>query len=80
MQKSSLYEKVDDAELQPLKDKINRLLKEVETICQTESEKWFVQEAKGRIQQLGTQIGQANKVKQAYEIVSEVVDPSIKNS
>lgn len=79
MQKPTLYEKTNDTELQPLRNNIIRLLEEVEPICQMESEKWFVQEAKGRIQQLGTQIGQANKVKKAYEVLSEAVDPSIKD-
>ena len=75
----TLYEKTNDAEFQPIKDTIIRMLDEIEPICQMESEKWFVQEARGRIQQLGTQIGQANKVKKAYEVLSETVDSSIEN-
>lgn len=79
MEKPALYEKTSDTELQSLRETVIKLLEEVEPTCQIESEKWFIQEAKGRIQQLGTQIGQANKVKKAYEVLSEVVDPSVGN-
>lgn len=78
-EKPILYEKTNDVEFQPIRDTIIRALDEIEPICQMEGEKWFVQEAKGRIQQLGTQIGQASKVKKAYEILSETVDPSVEN-
>lgn len=76
---SDLYENVDATRVKCVKDDLIRQIVEYpkERLKQEEIE--FLNNAKNRILQLGTQFGQNRKIINAYEIIHNAMDSSIKN-
>lgn len=77
--KKELYEKVDTTKIQSIKDCIISQLNAYPTEVLTTQELNFLNNAKDRILQLGTQFGQTKKIINAYEVLHNALDGSIKN-
>ena len=74
---SSLYEKVDTSRIQDIK---KNALERVEVLLTNElreDEQNFLDEVISRINQAGTQFGQAKKIQQAYDVLHAALDDSI---
>lgn len=77
--KEDLYERVDDNNVKTIKDTLVAQLDEYTKKELTEDELDFLKNAKNRILQLGTQFGQTMKIVNAYQVLHEALDNSIKN-
>ena len=72
-----LYETADDSRIKSLK---KALISEVDKIKKVTDEEYdFANQAKNRISQLGTQIGQKKKIENAYFVLSNALNTSIEN-
>lgn len=75
----NLYEKVDTSKVQSIKD---ILVEQIEAISEEGLDKVeveFLENAKKRIMQLGTQVGQSKKIETAYQVLQNALDGSIEN-
>lgn len=77
--KKDVYENVDAEKVQTIKGSLMARLDEYpkENLQQEESE--FLENAKSRILQLGTQFGQTQKIINAYHVLHNAMDSSIEN-
>ena len=75
----TLYENIDSSKIQSIKDILVSQLDiyPQKELCQEELD--FLKNAKNRILQLGTQFGQTQKIINAYQILHNALDNSIKN-
>lgn len=74
-----LYESVDTSKVQTIKDTLVAQLDEYPKTGLTQDELNFLENARKRILQLGTQFGQTMKIVNAYQVLHEALDKSIEN-
>ena len=77
--KEDLYESVDANKVQTIKDTLVARLDEYPKNGLTQDELDFLENARNRILQLGTQFGQTMKIVNAYQVLHEALDKSIEN-
>lgn len=77
--KEELYENVDASKVQIIKDNVVAQLEEYPKNGLTQEELEFLENARRRILQLGTQFGQTMKIVNAYQVLHEALDKSIEN-
>lgn len=74
-----LYENVDDRKIQDIRDIIVAQFEDYPKNMLSEEEMNFLENARNRILQLGTQFGQTMKLVNAYQVLHEALDNSIEN-
>lgn len=74
-----LYEKVDASRVQDIKEKIVSQIESYPKESVKSEERDFLNNAKDRIMQLGTQFGQNNKIVNAYHVLHNALDGSVEN-
>ena len=77
--KQEIYENINTSNIQNIKDIMVTQLDEYPKNILTKEELKFLENAKNRILQLGTQYGQVMKVMNAYQVLHKVLDKSIEN-
>ncbi|MGN0561696.1 MAG: hypothetical protein ACI4K6_02730 [Candidatus Fimenecus sp.] len=77
--KEDVYENADAEKVQIIKDSLVARLDEYSKENLQQEEKEFLENAKKRILQLGTQLGQTRKIINAYHILHNALDSSIEN-
>ena len=70
------YETEAKEDLLDIKEEVVRRLRECKSSSLTDAEKWFLAQAKSRIQDIGNQVGQTQKVKNALG----ALDPVLRSS
>lgn len=73
------YECVDDSGIVALRTQMLKQLKQVQINKDNPEEKQFLDNACGRLSQLGTQFGQKKKIAHAFEVLSPALNSSIEN-
>lgn len=74
-----LFEKVDASDMNCVREKLLNLIDENDSLAMSDDEKAFVNHAKERIKQLGTQYGQKRKIVNAYQVMKRSLDSSIEH-
>lgn len=75
----SIYEKVDTTKIQNIKSELMIFFERNKSNNLKSEEKEFLENAKNRIKQLGTQFSQRKKIVNAYQVLRGAIDSSIKN-
>lgn len=74
-----LFEKADATKVQAIKDVIISQIDDYPTQGLKQEELSFLENAKQRIMQLGTQLGQTKKIMNAYHVLHNALDKSVEN-
>lgn len=74
----AIYEKTDDTPIQPIREKLLSLIKEIPTQGMNTEERKFLNDAKSRLLDLGAHYGQKNKITNAFFILESCLSSSIK--
>ena len=77
--KEDLYESVDASKVKTIKETLVNQLDEHPKTGLTQDELEFLENARKRILQLGTQFGQTMKIVNAYQVLHKALDKSIEN-
>lgn len=77
--KKDLYENVDVTNVQDIRNTLLDQLEQYPKRSLKQEEIDFIDQARGRILQLGTQFGQTQKIINAYQVLHGALDRSIKN-
>ena len=72
-----LFEKNDTSDMDCVREKLLNLIDGNDSLVRNDDEKAFVDQAKDRIKQLGTQYGQKQKIINAYQVMKKSLDNSI---
>ena len=71
-----LFEKIDASDMNCVREKLLNLIDGNDSLVRNDDEKAFVDQAKDRIKQLGTQYGQKQKIINAYQVMKKSLDNS----
>ena len=77
--RSDLYENADSSKVQAIKDALVERVEAYPKGGLTREETDFLNNARNRIMQLGTQYGQSRKIINAYDVLHKALDSSIEN-
>ena len=77
--KSEIYANVDSSKIATIKETILQNIDASKNKSYTKEEKQFIEDAKGNIKKLGTSFGQKQKIKNAYTVLSDILQSSIDN-
>lgn len=75
----SMYETIDDSMVKTIKEELLTLINDLKKNCQTDKEKEFLNNAKNRISQLNTQMGQKAKIVNAFTVLQKALNSSLIN-